>query len=73
LGKGKKLKQRTAHTERVEDTNYSDLNVQLFHPAHEEDHASTQLILAAGDERLAFNCGEGFQRMCTECSVRRLL
>lgn len=49
--------------------NFSDATVQLFHPAHDGDFAVSFLILSVGDERVAFNCGEGFQRMCAECKA----
>lgn len=79
MGKGRKAGARPNKQEeksnRAPDLqpNFSDANVQLFHPAHEGDQASTTVILTVGDEQLAFNCAEGFQRMCSECNVRRSL
>lgn len=76
MGKGRKAGARPHKEDKVskaEDTqpNFSDASVQLFHPAYEGDQASTTVILTVGDEQLAFNCVEGFQRMCSECNVRR--
>lgn len=66
MGKGKaKQKQRGT----IDRQNFSDASIQLFHPAHDGKYASSFLILSVGDERLAFNCGEGFQRLCAECKV----
>lgn len=66
MGKGK-AKQKQKGT--IDRQNFSDASIQLFHPAHDGEYASSFLILSVGDERLAFNCGEGFQRLCAECKV----
>lgn len=78
MGKGRKAEARVKAKEtkagaKNSDLNFSDASVQLFHPSHEGDQASTTVILTVGEERLAFNCVEGFQRMCSECNVRRCL
>ena len=54
-------------------TNFSDASIQSLHVLHEAGDHTPTVLLTVGDDRLCFNCGEGFQRCCTEKQVRAAL
>jgi tRNase Z endonuclease len=51
-------------------TAFSDASAQVLHVLHEVGDHTPSLLLIIGDQRLVFNCGEGFQRCCSETGVR---
>jgi hypothetical protein len=53
-------------------TNFSDSSLQVLHVLHEVGDHTPSAILSVGDDRLVFNCGEGFQRCSSEGQVWKL-
>jgi hypothetical protein len=50
--------------------NFSDAALQSLNVLHEVGDHTPSVLLTVGDDRLCFNCGEGFQRCCNEKQVR---
>lgn len=53
----------------VEPANFSDASLQILHVLHEVGDHAPSAILAVGDQRICFNCAEGFQRCAGEGQV----
>ena len=53
-------------------TNFSDASLQVLRVLHEVGDHTPCALLSVGDDRLCFNCPEGFQRCCAEGQVRLL-
>lgn len=54
----------------ADPTNFSDAYLQSLNVLHEVGDHTPSVLLTVGDDRLCFNCGEGFQRCCAEKQVR---
>jgi hypothetical protein len=49
--------------------NFSDANLQIVHVLHEAGYHVPSAILTVGEEKICFNCAEGFQRCSAEGQV----
>ena len=61
---------RSAMGKAVKSIEFSDASLQILHVLHEVGDHAPSVILTVGDERMCFNCAEGFQRCSHEAQVR---